>query len=33
MNYTLITMTAIICITLVVICIFGNKNGNDKKQG
>jgi Sec-independent protein translocase protein TatA len=31
MNMTMITMTAIICITLVVICIFGNKKDGDEK--
>lgn len=31
MNMTMITMTAIICITLVVIAIFGNRKDGDKK--
>lgn len=32
MNMTMITMTAIICITLAVICIFGKDNDNGKNK-
>lgn len=28
---TEVIITAIICVTLIIICLFGNKNGKDGK--